>query len=453
MCLGRTLSSGISGGHAYTVTGFATARGTELIRVRDPWGTKREWRGAWSDGSREWNQISDSEKQQLGLRYDHDGEFWMSFEDFCRQYVRVSICHKADVTMDESLTLKLSQYEGSWVRGVSAGGSSKYVNTIHTNPQYKVTLRDTDDADNVCTLTVALMQKYSRGFSNPKLKIGFSIYSLTSDAERYIRNDRMTQNFFMNNRPVVSSYFASIREIVKTVELPPGNYILIPSTVDPNYEGYFYLRVLTEKSSNRTAEMESEILSSAGHENENLEAYSDYQNEDSKMVQMLRPTFDALAGSDEYISAPELITLFQVITKNEPSDEKADISHALAIMALFDKDNTGKLDFNEFMTLYHFYEKCKSLFTKYAKGGKMSAGNVRYALENLDINLPRSVIGSAIQRYGNERGNFMTFCNFVALTSKVKAVIGTCSKDDDDNISTACSAQVLEKFLLLALKF
>lgn len=44
--------------------------------MRNPWGNEAEWEGAWSDKSREWNLIPESERRDLGLTFDDDGEFW-----------------------------------------------------------------------------------------------------------------------------------------------------------------------------------------------------------------------------------------------------------------------------------------------------------------------------------------------------------------------------------------
>lgn len=50
--------------------------GIPLVRVRNPWGNEAEWKGAWSDNSREWSMISNDIRMQLGLTIDDDGEFW-----------------------------------------------------------------------------------------------------------------------------------------------------------------------------------------------------------------------------------------------------------------------------------------------------------------------------------------------------------------------------------------
>ncbi|XP_029657191.2 calpain-1 catalytic subunit-like [Octopus sinensis] len=50
----------------------------QLVRLRNPWG-QVEWNGPWSDGSPEWGLVSPTEKNQLDLVCQNDGEFWSGF--------------------------------------------------------------------------------------------------------------------------------------------------------------------------------------------------------------------------------------------------------------------------------------------------------------------------------------------------------------------------------------
>ncbi len=50
------------------------------MRIRNPWGNETEWNGPWSDGSPEWRYVPDEEKENIGLSFDSDGEFFMSFK-------------------------------------------------------------------------------------------------------------------------------------------------------------------------------------------------------------------------------------------------------------------------------------------------------------------------------------------------------------------------------------
>ncbi len=60
----------------------------QLIRIRNPHGNKSEWNGAWSD-----QRISKFDAENLELKIDFDGEFWMCLEDFLNNFDLLDICH------------------------------------------------------------------------------------------------------------------------------------------------------------------------------------------------------------------------------------------------------------------------------------------------------------------------------------------------------------------------
>ena len=83
------LRNGLVTRHAYSVTGLARVRGqlgdTHLVRLRNPWG-RGEWNGPWSERSWEWDSLSERDKELLSVRVRNEGEFWMSFDDFAKQF-------------------------------------------------------------------------------------------------------------------------------------------------------------------------------------------------------------------------------------------------------------------------------------------------------------------------------------------------------------------------------
>jgi len=252
-------SVGLVRGHAYSITKVVKAKietprvsgEMPLIRVRNPWGNDTEWNGAWSDGSAEWGYVPDEEKEALGINFDNDGEFWMSFKDWRRYFDQCEITNLSPDALDEDNPFKweVTSYSGAWVPGASAGGCRNYIETFADNPQFLISLEDPDesDAENKCTMIVNLMQRGRRAMRDEGLdllSVGFCIYAL-KDAEP----GRCNSDFFRYNASCArSNSFINLREVSGRFKLPPGNYLILPSSFKPDEEGEFILRVFTEKA-------------------------------------------------------------------------------------------------------------------------------------------------------------------------------------------------------------
>lgn len=46
----------------------------------------------WFFSDINWNLVNEDIKQEIGLQSKDDGEFWMSYRDFCKQFQEVTIC-------------------------------------------------------------------------------------------------------------------------------------------------------------------------------------------------------------------------------------------------------------------------------------------------------------------------------------------------------------------------
>nr|XP_021489298.1 calpain-8 isoform X3 [Meriones unguiculatus] len=248
-------------GHAYSVTGVEEVdfhgRPEKLIRLRNPWG-EVEWSGAWSDDAPEWNYIDPRKKDELDKRAE-DGEFWMSFSDFLKQFSRLEICNLSpdSLSSEEVHKWNLVLFNGRWTRGSTAGGCPNYPATYWTNPQFKIHLDEADEdqeedtSEPRCTVLLGLMQKNRRRqkrIGQGLLSIGYAIYQVPQSQVTHT-DAHLGRDFFLGHQPSArSSSYVNLREVSGRVRLTPGQYLVVPSTFEPFKDGDFCLRVFSEKA-------------------------------------------------------------------------------------------------------------------------------------------------------------------------------------------------------------
>ncbi|XP_010155825.1 PREDICTED: calpain-14, partial [Eurypyga helias] len=251
----KVLKNGLVAGHAYTVTGIRKVTcqyGPEnLVRLRNPWG-KIEWKGDWSDSSCKWELLSPKEKILLRKKKE-DGEFWMSLRDFKIHFVDLMICKLTPDLMSQEDGKKwmYSLKSGRWVKGSTAGGSLGFCNgTFWMNPQYWLNVLPVEDSKkslSSCNVVISLMQKHSSKHRNcaPHLFIGFSLYKVNLYQES---NRKLPPAFFTHHQPVNKHQcFLDEREVTHDFHLEPGVYVIVPSTLEPQQESEFILRVFSRK--------------------------------------------------------------------------------------------------------------------------------------------------------------------------------------------------------------
>uniref|UniRef100_A0A671UVG8 Calpain 2, (m/II) large subunit b n=1 Tax=Sparus aurata TaxID=8175 RepID=A0A671UVG8_SPAAU len=236
-------------GHAYSLTGAVEVnfrgRNERLVRMRNPWG-QVEWTGAWSDGSSEWSQV----QGDCPHANAEDGEFWMSFSDFCRHYNRVELCTLTPDTIEDDSVKhwSVSKFDGSWRRGSTAGGCRNHPYTFWMNPQFVIKLDeeddDPDDGEVGCSFVVGLIQKNRRKLrkqGEDMHTVGFAIYEVRTEDTLGLGPDQYVEN------TAKSETFINLREVCSRFKLPPGEYLIVPSTFEPHLNGDFCIRVFSEK--------------------------------------------------------------------------------------------------------------------------------------------------------------------------------------------------------------
>ncbi|KAK7909938.1 hypothetical protein WMY93_014622 [Mugilogobius chulae] len=366
-------------GHAYSVTGVdeVVYRGnmTKLVRIRNPWG-EVEWTGAWSDNSREWDNVDRSVRSRLQNRSE-DGEFWMSFSDFLREFSRLEICNLTADALQNSQLKKWSSnlFQGEWRRGSTAGAAG-----------------------------TTLIPREFVGKSGVHLKRDF---------------------FLTHASSARSELFINLREVSSRLKLPAGEYIIVPSTFEPHKEGDFVLRVFSEKPAG-TEVMDDDIKA---------EIPADNYLDESQIDAGFKSLFRQLAGADMEISVTELQTILnRIIAKHK--DLKTDgfsKESCRSMINLMDKDGSGKLGLVEFHVLWEKIKRYLTIFREFDcdKSGTMSSYEMRKALGSAGFNLNNQLFQLIILRY-TEADMTVDFDNFVTCLVRLESMYKTFHALDTD---------------------
>ncbi|KAM4813189.1 calpain-8 isoform 2-T2 [Urocitellus parryii] len=414
--------------HAYSVTGVEEVdfRGCpeKLIRLRNPWG-EVEWTGAWSDDAPEWNYIDPRQKEELDRKAE-DGEFWMSFSDFLKQFSRLEICNLSpdSLSSDEVHKWNLVLFNGRWTRGSTAGGCQNYPATYWTNPQFKIHLDEVDEdqeegvGEPCCTVLLGLMQKNRRRqkkLGQGMLSIGYAIYQYCLQLESHT-DIHLGRDFFLGHQPSTrSGTYVNLREVSGRARLPPGEYLVVPSTFEPFKDGDFCLRVFSEKKA-KALEI-GNVVAGNPHEPHPSEV-----DQEDKQIQSL---FEEFAGKDSEIGANKLKTVLNGVfsKRTDIKFNGFNINTCREMISLLDSHGTGTLGPVEFRTLWLKIHKYLEIYreTDYNHLGTMDAHEMRTALKKAGFTLNNQVQQTIAMRYACSKLG-IDFDGFVACMIRLETL-------------------------------
>ncbi|KIY46197.1 cysteine proteinase [Fistulina hepatica ATCC 64428] len=147
--------SGLVSNHAYAILRAIEIKGKRFVVLRNPWG-ETEWKGAWSDGSKEWTKEWVEVLPELKHVFGNDGQFVMEYKDWLENFDYV----------ERTLIL-----DSSWVM------SSQWLN-VNTRPLYSAwSYGDVSFTFNVKEATdaiIVLAELDSRYFTDLKGPISWS---------------------------------------------------------------------------------------------------------------------------------------------------------------------------------------------------------------------------------------------------------------------------------------
>ncbi|KAG5666809.1 hypothetical protein PVAND_014819 [Polypedilum vanderplanki] len=226
---------GLVSGHAYAITNVTTITtknyiNVQLIRVRNPWGSSAEWEGNWSDNSKCWDNVSETEKAKVDYMKKGNGEFYISFSDFLKHFDILEICNVTADLIDHD-----PRADREW-RMMSFTGQVN--NSFH---KFELIDPDEDDDEDFCTVVIALM--HLREERTEFKRIGFIV--LSEDGK------------------VVGSeqYKRRLREITVRYNLKPGKYsIQANGEQNLKYLIRIFYEILKNKKESKSVSVQKETF-------------------------------------------------------------------------------------------------------------------------------------------------------------------------------------------------
>ena len=114
--------------HAYAVLRvermtLRTGEELTMVKLRNPWGST-EWAGKWADKDKDsWRKVRKREKKRIGFENKDDGSFWMTFEDWVKEFEIFNFCALPELDSNRDDGPK-SNKKDSFISGYFNPGSS-----------------------------------------------------------------------------------------------------------------------------------------------------------------------------------------------------------------------------------------------------------------------------------------------------------------------------------------
>ncbi|XP_056424515.1 calpain-13-like [Hyla sarda] len=458
------LQNGLIQGHAYTVTDStqieSSNRSEDIVRVWNPWG-KGEWNGRWSDNSSQWDRIRPDLRKKLNIDRN-DGEFWMSCQDFMQNFVQLNICNHTPSYLDfgsPQYVWESTNYYNQWVRGSSAGGCSS-AEDMWKNPQYVITVQESQGTKKGYNVTVALMQSLSneRKYNPRWLPIGFAFCKVTAKG---VKNGSQQKFSRQHATDTINSGLEQAREVTRSFMVPAGTYVILPFTQNKGQESEFLLRIFTKtsqiaeypdtKPSERNRELTSNNTSSQSENikkvqrNGNQAPYpndatlSDFgsrlsintQNPKAVLKRYQDGNYESIfaryanQNSEMYPEQLQMLLNDVVITDKTFAANRGDfgLDSCRGILMLMDLNANGRLSLSEFGRLWKRLNMCKDLFQTIDvnQTGFLDGYGLARAVQEAGLLVSEAVLNIMLLRYANYVQR-LSFADFVCCMIRLETV-------------------------------
>lgn len=256
------LDSGVMFDATYTIYNLREVDGIRLLQIRNPSGNHKEWEGDYSDSSPLWSRRLKHKLEHVKAR---DNLFWIELSDFCNIFRFLIICKWYDskkwnvIEYSGQWSLRatgVGAVESEWDREFSSKAPSMKVERFYCtagglpslafqgissraqdNPYYSLSVFQATE--------LRISAKQTTEFGQIPANIhAFGIYILNgvnARAERY--ND-------ITGDSLVAGTGCAKRERLLSLDavLLPGIYVILVALLNPGTEGFFNLKILSDRS-------------------------------------------------------------------------------------------------------------------------------------------------------------------------------------------------------------
>ncbi|KAI8927724.1 hypothetical protein BC831DRAFT_451367 [Entophlyctis helioformis] len=217
--------------HIRVRIGLFQSRSIPVIKLRKP---MLDMSPIASTAHPDWSSLLRPEMDRLDISLASDGQFYIPFDAFLKSFPTMLVCRLFDQPRSFLRSARRPasfKHYGKWTRaGENAGGSLNYPQCVASNPQYLIHVRHKP-----IDLVVYLQRRHVHHPSSvPDILIGFFILRVECNRDYRVAD---------TDYPLLyMSGYSRHRQVFGRCALPPGRYVLIPTTDMPGQEGDFLLR-------------------------------------------------------------------------------------------------------------------------------------------------------------------------------------------------------------------
>ncbi|KAJ0184023.1 hypothetical protein K1T71_000446 [Dendrolimus kikuchii] len=328
---------------------------------------------------------------------------WILYTDFCTIFPAIDYLHLDEKSSgyedwpESKLPWLEKSYQGSWKRGVSAGGCKNELITgyFHTNPQILINIEEEKNIIIVCLYQHQVTDPYA---------IGYSIYH-ANDLDTNIA----TKEFFSSRRSFYNSEFSNARRLICRLCLRAGSYLIVPSTFEPNCELNFTLRVfsvypISMKVLDEPLTMVEDFIKPApiGSESNNFTYYEG--------------VFLHLADECKSVNVFGLQECLETCLPNDHIKSCCALDTCRQIILSMDKKGNGSIAINEFRDFLFNLREWQTVFNGNSKErmGVLKADRLRETLKDLGFTVPSHILSIIALRFMKKDGLYR-FGDFVSV--------------------------------------